>query len=117
MAGFNPTFTGVGDNRLDYMGAIPIAIFDMLFTGTDTYLTGGIALTSANFGLSRPICAVEVMGANTASPGWIWSWNTQTNKLQAFQSTTGAPAALVEVNNTNTGLQNASLRLIVTAQR
>lgn len=116
MAGFNPVVAGVGDNKQESMGAIPIGMFTLTFTGTDTYLTGGMALTAALFGLSRPIAGIQVVGYNTAALGMEFFWNTQTQKLMARQSTTGAPAAFVEVANTTT-IANFVLTLVIIGQR
>ena len=116
MAGFNAVFAGLGDNKTDFLGAIPVAMYTITFGAADTYLTGGLALTAANFGLSRPIAGVLVVGQNTASVGQEWNWNSQTQKLQAIQSTTGAPAAFVELANT-TSIANFAMTVLVLAQR
>jgi len=116
MAGFNAVYAGLGDNKTDYLGSIPVAMFTITFGASDTYLTGGLALTAALFGLSRPIAGIIIVGQNTAAGGQDWAWNSQTLKLQAFQSTTGAPAALVELANTTT-IANFALTVLVIAQR
>lgn len=113
---FNPVFAGLGDNKTDFLGAIPVAMFTITFGAGDTYLTNGLALAAANFGLSRPIAGILVVGKNTAAIGMDFVWNTQTQKLQAIQSTTGAPAALVEVANA-TSIASFGLTVLVIAQR
>lgn len=116
MAGFNPVYAGLGDNKRDVYGATEVAIFTIAFAAGDTYLTGGLALTNAIFGLSRPLLAVEVMGGNTASIGMTWSWNTQTNKLQAEWTGPAISGVLAEVAN-NTSLTGVILTVIATTLR
>jgi len=118
MAGFNPVYAGVGDNKLDVYGATDVAIFTLAFTASDTYLTGGVALAAASFGLSRPILSVEVIGYNTAAAagGMIWIWNTQTSKLMALWTGAVVSTALAEVTNTTT-IASFTLTVRVTTQR
>lgn len=116
MAGFNPVFTGVGDSKHDFCGAIEVAMFDLTFTGTDTYLTNGMALTQANFGMSRPIGGIAIIGYNTAGLGIEWFWNTQTQKLQARGAGAASSGLLIEVPNT-TSIANFAVRVVVFAQR
>ena len=116
MAGFNPTYAGVGDNKLDVYGSTDVAIWTIAFGGSDTYLTGGLTgLLAATFGLSRPILSVEVVGVNTAGLGMIWVWNTQTSALMAYWSGT-ASAVLNQVTN-GTPLTGIVLTVRVTVQR
>jgi hypothetical protein len=118
MAGFNPVYAGVGDNKLDVYGATDVAIWTMAFTASDTYLTGGLALLAATFGLSRPIAGVVVLGQNTAggTAGMVWIWNTQTQKLQAFWTGAVVSTALAEVTNT-TSIASVTLTVLVITQR
>lgn len=114
---FNPTYAGVGDNKLDVYGATDVAIWTITMGGADTYLTGGLALTAALFGLSRPILAVEVIAMNTTaqSGGMVWQWNFTTQSLMAVWS--GAAAgALPQVTN-GTSIANFVLYVKVTVQR
>ena len=115
MAGFNPVYAGVGDNKLDVYGATDVAIWTLAFTASDTYLTGGLALVAASFGLSRPIASVEVIGFNTAALGMVWQWNVTTQSLMAFWSA-GSATTLPQVGNTTT-IASFTLTVRVTTQR
>lgn len=118
MAGFNPVYAGVGDNKRDVYGATEVAIFTIAFASGDTYTTGGLALTAAIFGLSRPILSVEVIGCNTAAIVWQWMWNVQTQKLMML-GTSGNTVGLAP-NADATGspsLTGFIVTVIVTTQR
>lgn len=79
---FTPTYAAVGDNKLDAWGATDVATdWTITFSSGDTYVTGGLALVAATFGLSRPIADVQVVAVNTAASVWNWVWNSQTSKL------------------------------------
>lgn len=62
------------------------------------YLTGGVAVTPASVNLAEIYGAV-VIGQDSVGAGYLPVWRTDTNKLQLFQSTTGAPNILVELPN------------------
>jgi hypothetical protein len=114
MAGFNPVYAGAGDNKLDVYGATDVAIWTITFGGSDTYTAGGLALVAATFGLSRPILAVEVIGANTAAFGVDWAWNSQTQKLQAEWTGAVLSAAFAEISGS---IANWAITVRVTTQR
>lgn len=116
MAGFNPVITFLGDNKRDVYGSTPTAMPVLTFTGTDTYLTGGFALTAALFGLDRPIAGVLVIGGNTANAAIDWEWNTQTQKLMAQWMGTAFTGVFQEVANA-TVIANFALTLLVFGQR
>lgn len=116
---FNTTIAGLGDNKLDVYGATPTAVFTITFGGADTYVAGGLALTQANFGLSRPIAGVHVMGVNTAGIPFQYLWNTQTQKLQFQNVNVGlasTPAPLQDLTAA-TSIANVVLTVLVIAQR
>lgn len=118
MAGFNPVYAGVGDNKRDVYGATEVGIFTIAFASGDTYVGGGLALTNANFGLSRPILAVEVMGMNTAAIPWNWAWNTQTAKLMMLATTANTIGLAPNEDNPNaSSLTGMILTVMVTTQR
>jgi hypothetical protein len=114
---FNPTYTGSGDNKLDVYGATAVAIWTIAFSAADTYVTGGLALLAATFGLSRPILGVEVIGFNTAGTGIVWQWNTTTGKLQAFVTGAASGSLLAELSSANTAIQSDTITVRVTTQR
>jgi hypothetical protein len=115
---FAPTYAGVGDNKRDVYGATEVGIWSITFSGADTYVTGGLALTSATFGLSRPILAVEVLATNTAAGVWYWAFNNQTGKLQMYGTGGGVAgtAAFAEASNA-TSIANFAIAVIVYTQR
>jgi len=90
MAGFNPVYAGLGDNKLDVYGATDVAIWTITMGASDTYTAGGLALVAATFGLSRPIAGVEVIGVSTAALGVTWMWNVTTQKLTGYWSGTAS---------------------------
>lgn len=116
MAGFNPVFSNVGDDKTDFLGAIPVSIQTLTFAAGDTYLTGGMALLAAQFGMSRPIGGISVIGYNTAGIGIEWFWNTQTQKLQARWTGPAISGVLAEVGNT-TPIAGFAITLLVFAAR
>ena len=63
-------------------------------TADANYLTGGYALTPANFGFGTQIDFVILANDGTGNTGTTgalnWVWNTQTQKMQLFTSSTGA---------------------------
>ena len=112
---FNAVLAGVGDNKRDIYGATDVAIWTIAFGAGDTYVAGGLALTAAQFGLSRPIAGVELIGVNTAGFVNDWVWNTQTQKFMGL--TVGvSPAAFVDLV-AGTSLTGVVLTVRVTAQR
>ena len=122
MAGFNPTYAPVGDNKLDVYGATEVGIWTITFGASDTYATGGLALTAATFGLSRPIAGINVIGCNTAAIttgiGDNEVWNTQTQKLQFEGTSAGtAGAAPIEELANGTSIANAQLTVQIFTQR
>lgn len=115
MAGFNPVYAAVGDNKRDVWGATDVAYYTISFATGDTYTAGGLSLTAALFGLSRPIASVVVEGVNTAGFVNGWVWNTQTQKLMGL--TVGvSPAAFVDMV-AGTSLTGVVLTVRVTTQR
>lgn len=114
--GFNPTYAAVGDNKLDAWGSTDVATdWTITFASGDTYTAGGLALTAALFGLSRPIADVQVVGVNTAGFVYGWRWNTQTQKLMGL--TVGvSPAAFVDLV-ASTSLTGIVLTVRVVTQR
>jgi hypothetical protein len=114
MAGFNPVYAGVGDNKRDVYGATEVGIWTITFGASDTYTAGGLALAAATFGLSRPILAVEVIGGNTAQAGVVWSWNTQTGKLQAFWTGAAVSGVLAEISGS---IASWAITILVYTQR
>lgn len=97
---FNPTYAGVGDNKIDVYGATATAIWTIAFASGDTYVAGGLALASATFGLSRPIAGIIPIGDNTAGIIATPTWNTQTQKLQLLVSGAEVSGSLTGVTYT-----------------
>lgn len=117
---FNPTYAGVGDNKLDIYGATPVSIWTIAFSSADTYVTGGLALACVTFGLTTLVsqpAAVEVIGTNTAGLGIVWQWNTTTGKLQAFVTGAASGSLLAELSSANTAIQSVTITVRVTVQR
>lgn len=83
---FTPTYAGSGDNKLDVYGATATAIWTITFSTGDTYVTGGLALVAATFGLSRPILGIVPVATNTAGVIATPTWNSQTSKMQLLVS-------------------------------
>lgn len=98
---FNPTYAAVGDNKIDAWGSTDVATdWTITFATGDTYVAGGLALTAALFGLSRPIADVQVVGVNTAASVWQWRWNTQTQKLMMLGAGGGAAGTAAYADGT-----------------
>jgi hypothetical protein len=118
MAGFNPTYAGSGDNKRDVYGATEVGVWTITFGASDTYVTGGLALTAATFGLSRPILGLEVIGANTAASVYAYQWNSQTSKLMML-GTGGSTAGTAAYADASSGASMASFAITVrvTTQR
>jgi hypothetical protein len=114
---FAPTYAGVGDNKLDVYGATDVAMWTITFGASDTYVTGGLALVAATFGLSRPIAGVIVIGQNTAMEGILWVWNTTTQKLQAFVTGASSGAVLAELGSASSLIQSAAITVLIPTQR
>jgi hypothetical protein len=114
---FNPTYAKVGDNGLDVYGATEVGCWTITFGGADTYVTGGLALVSQNFGLSRPIAGVNILGINTAAItlgiGDNIIWNTQTQKLQMEGSNATVTAGAAGIQELNNGVSIANLQVTV----
>ena len=111
---FNLTYAGAGDNKSDVYGSTPVAIWTIATGAADTYVAGGMALSAASFGLSRPIASVDVIGVNTAALGITWVWNVQTQKLMGFWTGAGNSAVLAEISG---NIFSFSLTVRVTALR
>lgn len=69
----------------------------------DTYVTGGFAITPAQFGMQQ-IIFVDVSPAGTGHP---LAWNAATGNIQAFS------AAGTELVNASAALQNAKFNIRV----
>lgn len=116
---FAQVLAGVGDNKLDIFGATPAALFTLTFGGADTYVTGGLSLTGAQFGLSRGIGGILCVGGNSASVVAEPYWNTQTQKLMLQEVNVGlasTPAPFQELPNA-TSIANFVYSLLVLALR
>lgn len=112
--GFNPILTKVGDGGREVYGATEVGTWQAAFLSTDTYTTGGWALTNATFGLSRPIAGVSVTGANTAAIVWQWQWNIQTSKLQMLGAGGGAAGTVTYADATSAqSLSGFTIQLLV----
>lgn len=115
---FAPTYTGIGDNKRDIFGATEVGIWTVAFGAGDTYVAGGLALTSALFGLSRPLLGLSIVGQNTAALPWGWMFNTQTVKLQMLATLAAAIGlAPFEENPNATVLTGMVLTVLVFTQR
>jgi hypothetical protein len=78
-------------------------------TMDNSYLTGGELVAASDFGLRgifTVICGAPPQG------GWLPAYNPVAGTIKLFQSTTGAPAALVEVAST-TDVSTAVIPVIV----
>lgn len=116
---FSQVIAGSGDNKRDVYGSTDVSIATIAFGAGDTYVAGGLALLAALFGLSRPILGVIVIGSNTAGVGLNWSWNSQTQKLQALMANVGAintPVGDVDAT-VGTVLTGMVLTVLVITQR
>jgi hypothetical protein len=115
---FNPVYAGSGDNKRDVYGATEVGIWTITFGAGDTYVAGGLALTSALFGLSRPLLCVEVCGVNTAASVWNWVFNTQTGKLMMLGTGGGVAGTAANADATpGTAMANFQVLVKVTTQR
>jgi hypothetical protein len=119
---FNPTYAKVGDQGLDVWGATEVGLWTITFGAADTYVTGGLALTAATFGLTTPVSqpvTVLVVGQNTAGEGLFWMWNTQTGKLQAFwdPAESASPQVFAELGSASALIQNVALTVLIIVQR
>ena len=119
MAGFNPVYAGVGDNKLDVYGATDVAMFTITFGASDTYTAGGLALTAATFGLSRPIAGIVMLGGNTAGIVVGLYWNTQTQKLQMTEVNVGLASTPAEFQElaASTSIASFAFTVLVFTQR
>jgi hypothetical protein len=72
-------------------------IFDVTFDSS--YNTGGESLTASDLGLHKiqHIAAGTTPAGAAGTTAVVAAFDYTNNKLQAFQSTTGAPSTLVEV--------------------
>jgi hypothetical protein len=113
---FNPTYAAVGDNKLDVYGATEVGMWTITFGAGDTYVTGGLALVAATFGLSRPIAGMNVIAINTAAltvgVGDNVIWNSQTQKLQ-FEGVGGGGVGTVPATELNSGISIANMALTI----
>jgi|SRR5271155_5372084 len=118
MAGFNPTLTKVGDGGREVYGATEVGTWQAAFLSTDTYTTGGWALTANQFGLSRPLAGVSVTGMNTAAIVWFWAWNFQTSKLQMLGAGGGAAGTVTFADATSSqSLSGFTIQLLLWTTR
>lgn len=116
---FNPTYAAIGDNKVDVYGATLTGVWSITFGGSDTYLTGGLALVAATFGLSRPIAGMIQIAINTAAIVANALWNSQTSKLQLQEVNVGlasTPAPFQELPNT-TSIANFAYTFLIITQR
>jgi len=117
MAGFNPVYAGLGDNKLDVWGSTEIGTWTITFGAADTYVTGGLALTAATFGLSRPIAGMNIIGVNTAAftvgVGDNIIWNSQTQKLQFEGSSSVTTLGAAPIAELASGTPIANVQLTV----
>ena len=65
------------------------------YTGPSSYVTGGDAITAADFGLSR--LDYLVISA-TSEGGYSWAYDPSASKIKAFIGSTTTDAALAEVD-------------------
>lgn len=115
---FNATIAGSGDNKFDVYGATDVSIASITFGGADTYVTNGLALTAAQFGLPRPILGIVFLGGNTAGIVTGLYWNTQTQKLQMLGAGGGVAGtvAFAELAN-GTSIANFAFTVLVITSR
>ena len=87
------TFTKL-PNGEDVFGSHRIVFYDVLCDSS--YSAGGYAIASADVGLGY-LYGAQVLGLNTAGAGFVFQWNQQTGKLQAFVAgTTSGTIAVTE---------------------
>lgn len=92
------------DGRLTHaVGDLKESMMIGTIGASDTYVTGGWALSPATFGLQQ-IIAVDVSPAGVGHPLF---WNAATGNIQAFS------AAGTELVNASAALQNAKFNIIV----
>jgi hypothetical protein len=116
---FNTAFTAVGDGGIDMFGATEVGVnWQLAFTAGSTYVTGGLALTAAQFGLSRPIAYVLFAAYNTAAIVAPAIWNFQTSKMMLLGTTAGAAGTAPYQDLTNgTAIAGFGYLLQVVTQR
>lgn len=98
--------------RKTVFGDRRVVIADLAFSST--YATGGEALAASAFGLSRLdfLHVPAITAADGGTSGWVPKYDYTNAKLQQFQSTTGAPAALVEVANSTSYIASSKVRVM-----
>lgn len=81
---------------MDVWGHFAVCPFQ--YFGPTVYAAGGDSQPAAAFKLGVVEVVHDFLGVPAAgTTAVIYRYNTTTNKMQAFQSTTGAPNVLVEV--------------------
>ena len=63
------------------------------FTGPSSYVTGGAAVSAADFGLSR-LDALIVSGASEG--GYVWAYDPSAGKIKAFIAPATTDAVLAQ---------------------
>ena len=91
----NPSSNPRGNDVWGHYGVVP---FD--YVGNSSYQAGGDVLTAQQFKLGVVEFIPAFVGQNLATTSAvIYCYNPSTGAMQAYQSSTGAPLALVEVAN------------------
>lgn len=83
------TFTAVAGS-LDYWGHYVVELFDIALD--TSYVTGGYAVTAANFGTGRTLAGMQFVGGNAASGQALPVFDTVNSKIKMWFPTGGASA-------------------------
>jgi len=83
------TFTAVAGS-LDYWGHYIVQMWDIALD--TSYVTGGYAVTAANFGAGRTLVGMQFVGGNAASGQAIAAFDTVNSKIKMWFPTGGASA-------------------------
>ena len=94
---FSLTIAPVQNRAQNVAGIRRRSLYRITFSGADTYVTGGVGLTPNQFSLGQIEAIIPCGLARSGTAAVAATWDETNLKLMLFQSTTGAPAALLEV--------------------
>jgi hypothetical protein len=99
------TITLLADEQNVSLGPVPVSFVTL--APDASYPTGGygtsLGVSAANLYCGRGINGIIQMGNNTAGAGYILEWNSQTSKIQIFESPAITPAGTLSGNVVITG--------------
>jgi hypothetical protein len=103
-------FTNKLDSN-DVWGKHRVIVTTMATAGSD-YVTGGFAVTPAQFGM-RQIYGMDPIGGNAAGGAYMAAYNNSTGKVQLFNPTNTTPSVGPAVEVSNGGGVAASISFLV----